>query len=134
MRIKYNLEKIKLDLHELKSLNKRVEIQLKLEQRYNKRLEFLRSEEQTISVLNEISKIESVKAKIPIRENIKKMTKLEQKYMGIINLLNETDKAIIIDAFINGTPYWKIGNNLGYTESGVQKRVNKALIFIAENL
>ena len=51
--------------------------------------------------------------------------------MEAINKLEPFDKTIILDGYINGKAYWKIGRDIGYTERGVQKRVSIAIELIA---
>ena len=56
---------------------------------------------------------------------------LESLYMEAISKLEPLDRTIILDGYINGKAYWKIGRDIGYTEVGIQKRVNKIIEILA---
>lgn len=65
---------------------------------------------------------------------IQRATELESRYIEAINKLDPLDKTIILDGYVNGKAYWKIGRDIGYTKEGVQKRVNKIIERLAELL
>lgn len=80
---------------------------------------------QSKEVLEEIAKIQQVLSTLHIEESIKRATALELRYAEAISKLDPLDKTIILDGYINGKAYWKIGRDIGYTEVGVQKRIKK---------
>ena len=127
-----NLNKVKSDLRQLKHLSYVINSQMEVKERHKQRLDLLRATEQTEDVKEDIMRLESLLKKLNIEDNIVKATNLENKYLEAINKLSGLDKTIITDAFINGKPYWKIGNRIGYTERGIQKRVSIALKKIAD--
>jgi len=54
--------------------------------------------------------------------------------MDAISKLDPLDRTIILDGYINGKPYWKIGRDIGYTERGVQKRIGAIIEKLAKML
>lgn len=127
-----NLLKVKSELRLLKHLNYVINSQMEVKERHSQRLELLKATEQTKSVKDDILRLEGLLSKLNIEDNIIKATKLENKYVEAINSLGGLDKTIITDAYINGKAYWKIGNEIGYSERGIQKRVSIALKKIAD--
>ena len=127
-----NLLKVKSELRLLKHLNYMINSQMEVKERHSQRLELLKATEQTKSVKDDILRLEGLLSKLNIEDNIIKATKLENKYVEAINNLGGLDKTIITDAYINGKAYWKIGNEIGYSERGIQKRVSIALKKIAD--
>ncbi len=97
---------------------------LQVKERHEKRLAILQ-QKSTQEFEEEISKIKQVLSTLKIEESIKKATALELKYSEAISKLDSLDKVIILDGYINGKAYWKIGRDIGYTEVGVQKRIKK---------
>ena len=83
----------------------------------------MRQGKQSPEVIDEIVKVEKVLSTLHIEENIKKATEIELRYVEAINKLEPLDKVIVLDGYINGKAYWKIGRDIGYTERGIQKRV-----------
>lgn len=128
------IEKIKKDLRRLSKLSHSIEVSLTIKERHEKRRELLLQEEQTEETIGEISKIDRVLSSLHIQEYIKEATALEERYMGAISRLEPLDKTIILDGYINGKAYWKIGRDIGYTEDGVKKRVKKSIEKLANLL
>lgn len=120
-------EKVKSDLRELRKITHSIQVALNCKQNHERRLEVLRNGKQTKETVDEIRKIEGVLSSLNIEANIKKATALETIYMEAIGQLEGFDKTIIIDSYINGKPYWKIGRDIGYTEVGIRKRIDKAI-------
>ena len=84
----------------------------------DKATELIKKEQQLLSSLDFATKID-------------KALSLEEKYMGIIASLDPLDRDIIVDAYIKGLPYWKIGLNIGYSDEGVRKKISKITKAIA---
>lgn len=123
---------VKSDLRLLKKIQHSIDIQLETEERHQKRLELLLRVKQTKSVQEDIQKLQDIISNLHTEEFISRATAIESKYMDAINHLEPLDKTIIMDGYINGKAYWKLGNKIGYTERGIQKRVIKSLNFIAD--
>nr|DAQ49177.1 MAG TPA: RNA polymerase sigma factor [Caudoviricetes sp.] len=127
-------EKVKSDLRELRKITHSIQVALNCKQNHERRLEVLRNGKQTKETADEIRKLEGVLSSLNIEANIKKATALETIYMEAIGKLEGFDKTIIIDGYINGKPYWKIGRDIGYTEVGIRKRIDKAIEKLANLL
>ena len=127
-------KKVKSDLRRLRKITHSITVALECKQNHERRLEVLRNGRQTQEVAEEIKKLEEVLGSLHIEENIKKATALESLYMEAIDKLEGFDKIIIIDGYINGKAYWKIGRDIGYTEAGIRKRVEKAIEKLASLL
>ena len=114
---------VKRDLRRLRKITHSIEVALQVKERHEKRLEVLRQGKQSPEVIDEIVKVEKVLSTLHIEENIKKATEIELRYVEAINKLEPLDKVIVLDGYINGKAYRKIGRDIGYTERGIQKRV-----------
>lgn len=123
--------RVKRDLRNLRKLTHSIEVSLQVKERHEKRLAWLKERQPTKEVKSDIEQIEKVLATLDIEKYISKATAIEAKYMEAINKLESFDKTIILDGYINGKAYWKIGRDIGYTERGVQKRVSIAIELIA---
>lgn len=130
MENKFN--QIKADLRLLKKLTHCIDADLRIKDLHLKRLEILKQKKQTDDVKTDIELLEKIINDLDIDTHIHKMLELENKYTGLINRLEPTDKTIIIEAFLNGHTYFWIGNKVGYSEVGVQKRVNKIIKLMSE--
>lgn len=115
---------VKRDLRHLRKITHSIEVALQVKERHEKRLEVLRQGKQSPEVIDEIAKVEKVLSTLHIEDNIKRATEIELRYVEAINKLEPLDKVIVLDGYINGKAYWKIGRDTGYTERGVQKRVS----------
>ena len=127
-------EKIKRDLRLLRKITHSIEVSLTVEKRHKERLEVLQKQQQTEEVKQSIADIEAVLATLDTAKYIQRATELESRYIEAINKLDPLDKTIILDGYVNGKAYWKIGRDIGYTEVGVQKRVNKIIEILARIL
>lgn len=127
-------EKIKRDLRLLRKITHSIEVSLTVEKRHKERLEVLRKQQQTEEVKQNIADIEAVLATLDTAKYIQRATELELRYIEAINKLDPLDKTIILDGYVNGKAYWKIGRDIGYTEVGIQKRVNKIIEILAKIL
>ena len=123
--------RVRRDLRNLRKLTHSIEVSLQVKERHEKRLAWLKERQPTKEVKSDIEQIQKVLATLDIEKYISKATAIEAKYMEAINKLEPFDKTIILDGYINGKAYWKIGRDIGYTERGVQKRVSIAIELIA---
>ncbi len=120
------LNKIKRDLKTLRKLTHSIESSLQVKERHEKRLVYLKESRgmDESTRIAEIEKLHSLLQSLKVDELIKESTALETLYMDAINKLEPLDRAIILEGYINGKAYWKIGRDIGYTERGVQNRIN----------
>ena len=125
---------IKKDLHQLRKLAHSIEAYLEMEKRHRARLELLKTMPKQETDILEIGRIEKILKSINVKEHIEQATKLEEKYMKAIDKLDPLDKTIILEGYINGKAYWKLGKEIGYSTSGIQNRINVIIRQIAKNL
>ena len=125
------IAKIKKDLRRLRKITHSVEVSLQVKERHERRLSYLEREKPSKENIEEAQKIRKNLASLRIDDIIKEATTLESLYMEAISKLEPLDRTIILDSYINGKAYWKIGRDIGYTEVGIQKRVNKIIEILA---
>lgn len=123
-------EIIKRDLRQLRKVTHSIEAFMTMKDKHEKRLEYLSGQE----VDEEKKRIEELLKRIDIQGYIVRATSLEEKYMAAIDKLDPLDKKIIVDGYINGRAYFKIGRDIGYTEAGIRKRLDKIFKQIQTNL
>lgn len=118
--------KIKSDLKTLRKLTHSIESSLQVKERHEKRLAYLKQSRgmDESNKNTEIEKLHRLLRSLKVDELIRQSTDLETLYMDAINKLEPLDRAIILEGYINGKAYWKIGRDIGYTERGVQNRIN----------
>lgn len=126
--------RVRRDLRNLRKLTHSIEVSLQVKERHEKRLVWLKERPITKEVNSDIEQIEKVLATLDIEKYISKATAIEAKYMEAINKLEPFDKTIILDGYINGKAYWKIGQDIGYSVDGIKKRVSKIIEKISEIL
>lgn len=126
--------RVKRDLRNLRKLTHSIEVSLQVKERHEKRLAWLKERQPTKEVKSDIEQIEKVLATLDMEKYINKATAIEAKYMEAINKLEPFDKTIILDGYINGKAYWKIGQEIGYSVDGIKKRVAKIIKKIGENV
>lgn len=125
------IERIKRDLRRLRKITHSIEVALQVKERHEKRLAYLTGVKPTKENLEEATKIRKNLESLRVEDCIKEATELESRYMEAISKLEPLDRTIILDGYINGKAYWKIGRDIGYTERGVQKRVVIAIETLA---
>ena len=125
------IAKIKKDLRRLRKITHSVEVALQVKERHERRLSYLEREKPSKENIEEAQKIRKNLTSLRIDDIIKEATTLESLYMEAISKLEPLDRTIILDGYINGKAYWKIGRDIGYTEVGIQKRVNKIIEILA---
>ena len=104
---------------------------MQVKERHERRLSYLEREKPSKENIEEAQKIRKNLASLRIDDIIKEATTLESLYMEAISKLEPLDRTTILDGYINGKAYWKIGRDIGYTEVGIQKRVNKIIEILA---
>lgn len=121
------INEVKRDLRELKKHTHAIERLQEAQSTHLARikmLERLNQPEKTKEIIEkELRHIEL----LPLCEEINSARELEEKYMTAISALGPIEKSIVIDTYINGIPYWKVGARLSYSKEGVRKRLAKAI-------
>lgn len=128
------INEVKKDLKDLKKHAHAIERLQRVQSTHEARIKMLRKMNETEKTRALIEKEESFIDSIKLCEEIDSARQLEEKYMRAIIALDPIDKSIILDAYVNGVPYWKVGYELGFSEDGVRKRVNKIIKAIALNV
>ena len=125
------LNEVKKDLRELKKHAHAIERLKSVQKTHMARIKMLEniapSDKASELIEKELAHLDA----LPICNEIEKAREIEEKYMGAIMKLDPIEKSIIVDTYINGVPYWKIGIELGYSEEGIRKRLAKAIKSIA---
>lgn len=129
-----DIEIIKRDLRQLRKVTHSIEAFMTMKDKHEKRLEYLSGLLPSKEVDEEKKRIEELLKRIDIQGYIVRATSLEEKYMAAIDKLDPLDKKIIVDGYINGRAYFKIGRDIGYTEAGIRKRLDKIFKQIQTNL
>ncbi|MBQ7226540.1 MAG: hypothetical protein IJX02_08095 [Clostridia bacterium] len=125
--VKRDLRALKQSSHALKRL---IETQGRYFVRINV-LEAMPKDEKTEALLeNERKIVEALK----IKESIERAEELEEKYMSAVSSLGLRDKAMVLDCYLNGMPYWKIGMEYGFSEEGARKHLDRLIKKIAEKI
>lgn len=122
-----NVKTIKNDLRQLKKTIHIIDALKETQERYLQRIEALSKKPQSAKIKEQIETTKKVMSLMDIESYVKEATEIEKKYMTVINMLDPIEKTIIIESFINGKHYWKIGNDLGYAEETVRKKISKIL-------
>ena len=124
-------KEIQKDLRNLRKASRAVEAKLRVKESHERRRAYL---EERKAPASELLRIANFIDSLDIEGSIRRASELENRYMEAINGLDDIDKTIILDGYINGKPYWKIGREIGYTEDGIKKRVSKILERLAETV
>lgn len=128
------IETIKKDLRQLRKVTHSIEALMTMKDKHEKRLEYLSGLPPSESVEEEKRKIVSLLEKVDIQGYIARAAALEERYMAAIDKLDPLDKKILIDGYINGKAYYKIGWEIGFSTQGVQNRISIIIKKIATML
>lgn len=126
----YDINEIRRDLRSLRRLTHRINILLDAETRHRARLACL---EMHGGADTDCNRLKTVIAALNTRDCINRATDIEVRYMTALMALEEVDRIILIDGYINGRAYWQIGRELGYSEDGIRKRAKAAIEKLAES-
>ena len=127
-------KRVKEELRQLRVLNHTIRSAVQTRKMYEARLELMQrlpNERQNKDV---IGRLEQLLDNLNVEREIDRASKIEAKYVKILNQLSPLDKSIITDACINGKFYWKIGQEIGYSERWVQDRVDEIIAKIVDML
>ena len=122
-----NVKTIKSDLRKLKKTIHILDALKETQERYIKRIETLSKFVQTDKIKEQIETTKTVMNLMDIDYYIKEANEIESKYMSTINKLEPMEKLIIVECFINGKPYWKVGMELCYCEDTIRKKAEKII-------
>ena len=125
------IDEVKKDLKNLRLYNRSVSKLKELKTTHEMRIKMLERMGESEKAKEIIEREKTLVSSLDFATKIDKALSLEEKYMGIITALEPLERDIIIDTYINGLPYWKIGLEIGYSEEGVRKKVSKIIKGIA---
>lgn len=128
------IETIKRDLRQLRKVTHSIEALMTMKDKHEKRLEYLSGLPPSEAIEEEKRRITSLLEKVDIQGYIARATALEERYMAAIDKLDPLDKKILIDGYINGKAYYKIGWEIGFSTQGVQNRISIIIKKIASML
>lgn len=120
-------ERIKKDLRTLRKLTHSIDAALTYKETRERRLNYLKCVKHSPGTVVVIKRLEKSIEGMNIEDSIKRAGDIEEMYLDAIDKLEPVEKAVIIEGYINGKAYWKIGREIGYTEAGVRKKINKAI-------
>ncbi len=127
------IQEIRRELRDLRRLTHSIDTMLTLRDNHERRIKYL-TEKATPEAQGEAERIKGLLDGLKIEESIAKANELEARYMSAIGKLEPLERTVIIEGYINGKPYWKIGKEMGYSERSIQARVNAALEKLARTL
>ncbi len=125
---------VRKDLRALKKSSHVIQRLIELQGIHFKRIKALKALSDDGQAEAIIEKEKEIMLSVRLKEEIEKSQSLEAKYMDIIGELDPIDKAMILDCFLNGMPYWKIGMEYGFAEEGARKHIESIVKRIAQRL
>ena len=128
------INEVKRELRELKKYTHAIKQIESARKTHLMRIKLLEGMQENDRILALIEKENTLLADQTPINLIESACEIEERYKKAINELPILERGIIVDAFINGTPYWKIGLEIGYSEDGVRKKVSKIISKIAKSI
>lgn len=122
---------IKKDLKELRKNIRYIQSYKDAERLHRERIALLEGMGKQ-SYAKEIKRERELLAKLNPSKHIIEAGLVEERYIDAIEKLSPIDKTIIIETYLNGKPYWKTGEELGYTEEGIRKRISRCISKMAK--
>ena len=125
---------VRRDLRALKKSSHAIQRLIELQGIHFKRikaLEFMSDDKEAQELIEKERELALVKS---LKEQIKKSQIIEAKYMSEIEKLDPSDKAMVLDCFFCGMPYWKLGMEYGFAPEGARKHIEAIVKKIARNV
>ena len=124
-----SINQIKKELRFIKSKQKAINTYIALEEQYNKRLDWLKSQKQSQSIQKDITRTKQILDTLKPELNIKRLQDMEEFYIKNINKLeDEYDRLVLLKVYLNGLTFWRASEELNYSVDGLKDRAAKALI------
>lgn len=124
-------EEVKEDLKSLKNYTLAINKLRETQETHIMRIKMLEKMQKSEKINSIIERERKLLSDLDIATKISEAQEIEEKYMKTILSLSPLDRSIILDAYINGQAYWKIGVAIGYSEEGVRKKISKIIKNIA---
>ena len=128
--MKEKIYRVKKDLRALKKSSHALNRLIELHGLCYKKVKVIEALEGEASALAEREK--EIALALGIKAEILKSQELTGKYAAAIGSLDTEDKAMLLDCYINGMPYWKIAMEYGFSEEGARKHIDKIVKKIAK--
>ena len=128
--MKEKIYRVKKDLRALKKSSHALNRLIELHGLCYKKVKVIEALEGEASALAEREK--EIALALGIKAEILKSQALTGKYAAAIGSLDTEDKAMLLDCYINGMPYWKIAMEYGFSEEGARKHIDKIVKKIAK--
>lgn len=124
-----NKAQVHSDLNRLKELSHKIQYFADAELKLNKLCVVI---EQSSASQRAKSRFNSCIKKISLQKHLEEYNDLMTKYSSLAKeRLEPLERAIFIDAYINGATLKEIAEKAHYSESGVKKKLDKIIIKIA---
>ena len=125
------INKVKKDLRAMKKSAHAIERLIEIQGTHFKRIDALNSlphrKEQEALVKCEMELI----SRLGVEREIEKSVEIEKRYSAAIGSLSLEDRAMLLDCYVSGKPYWKIGMEYGFSEEGARKHLGAIIKKIA---
>lgn len=125
------INKVKKDLRAMKKSAHAIERLIEIQGAHFKRIDALNrlplGDEQKALIKCEMELI----SHLGVEKEIEKSVEIEKKYTAAMECLSLEDRAMLLDCYVSGKPYWKIGMEYGFSEEGARKHIGAIIKKIA---
>lgn len=128
------IKKVRKDLRALKSTSHAIERIIEVQGIHFLRINALEKLPKNKRIEDLLAKEKEMIKGLGLEEQIERSEEIEKKYMGAISTLDVTDRAMVLDCFLKGKPYYKIAMDYGFSEGGLRKRLDRLVKQIAEKM
>lgn len=128
------VNELKKDLRQMRFSQKLDEALFKSQKLFELEIEKLSQAPVSQSNKEKIVALTALYNSLDIPCSIFKNIQKRERYLKAIKLLDDIDQYILVEAFINHEPYYKIANAIHYSEDYVRKKATNALTTVCEIL
>ena len=118
---------VKRELRALKKNSHALQRLIEIQGIHYKRIDSLSALPESEKTKLAIEQEKKLIAALDLDNQIAKNNELEAKYFTALSTFSLEDKAMLMDCFINGHPYWKIAMEYGFSEEGARKRLSSLI-------
>ena len=131
--MKSRINRVKKDLRALKRSSHAIQRLIEVQGIHFLRIRALESLPKSEERDSLVSRERELVSALGLTEQIKESEEIQKRYMDAISCLDLNDRAIVLDCYLKGEPYYKVAMDYGFSEGGLRKRLEKLLKTIAEN-
>lgn len=128
------INKVRKDLRALKKNSHAISRLIEIQGLHFTRIKALSELPQSDTIKSAIEREKELISALGLEKKISENENLEKTYLTVLNSLSLRDKAIMLDCFVNGLPYWKIALEYGFAEEGARKHIDAIVKRIAETV